>query len=239
MNKGASRTRTVTIFLTLLTFFGVGQSSFGFVLFSHREQLPTCEAIISQVQPYSTNHNQDVKWAVKRLVQQIRFAVGEVNDQGTSFSEVHYSGYARKLSNNKARKVIERLNGIEDNLKMDKADLVAFEVRGDAIQEAIQRVQSSEEMSKRSLARLKKFLKSATSHHETTQIFIASSEVTLKDSRLAYVDQIAYFDKKANYEPVWIFVYRPFREPQVGDRKQNSELSELIPARVPVRERKE
>ncbi len=101
----------------------------------------SCEAML-EMKSYSTDQN--ILPAVQRAIQQIRMSVKDTGDSGSSLWPVSYAGNIKRMSKSDAQKIIERLNGIVDNLKRTNLDeqYLAFEVRGDDIAKALSLVET-------------------------------------------------------------------------------------------------
>ena len=123
--------RTLSIFLTVTTIYGFGidaNSELQFVpgLALARDKITSCHHIVTDIPTHPAANDDErriVLSSLERALKRIQFAVGNVDANGKiiskispAFSDVYYSGYARKMSSKMANTVIGRLNGAVENL---------------------------------------------------------------------------------------------------------------------------
>lgn len=208
-----------------------------------RHKIETCDQIVKNIKVQSAANEDNIQIALatlKRAQKRIQFAIGNVDANGKiidsvspSFSDVYYSGYARKMSPKLADVVIGRLNGLAENLQsknneMNQVDPV--EARGiGAIDEALDSIENAGQIPRRLVLSLRKFLRKTVATKDTSRIFIAGLKTKLKlqndaanTKQKVYIDVVTFFDKTAaadksvepsgkllaGYEPVLLIVYR-------------------------------
>lgn len=95
----------------------------------------SCEVFLSELPNYGSEKN--VLAGVIRVNSAIQMAKSESRNSNKSYGEISVYGNPANLPEPVATSVVQRLNGIEYNLKRHDMDLKSFELRGEQVKEAM------------------------------------------------------------------------------------------------------
>lgn len=129
--------------VTLLSASPLAVASHSF--FNRPLKLLTCELMLqSAVKDFSSKDN--VLPALRDAIYKVRKQSPESANDGVTFSGLDYSGAISGIGSQKAASVIQRLNGIEENLTSTDLDaqIVSVEIRGEDIRKALAAMEASE-----------------------------------------------------------------------------------------------
>ncbi len=137
-----SRTLTVvTVFAAIATARIAAARSTRYTFLKPLKQM-SCEMFLSELPNYGSERN--LLASVIRVNSLIQMAKSESRNSGKSYGEISVYGKPTNLPVPVATSVVQRLNGIEYNLKRHDMDLKAFELRGAQVKDALLSIERHE-----------------------------------------------------------------------------------------------
>ena len=130
-----------------VTFLGSTPQAFGAFNFFHRPlKMVSCELLLNGGVARLRNP-QSILPALRELQIKVRERTPAKFNDGVSFKDFYYSGPLDKLKGSDAEALLQRMNGIEENIVKTDLDLQMnrFEIRGEDIKKALEILEPEEE----------------------------------------------------------------------------------------------